>query len=112
LHPVQKPVKPVIEPDPPLPGRGVAAAWNIIGWAILIVGLLVVGILLAAGFGEDDNRARATSVVTGAIIFAVTVAMAIVPLSVAAIINAINANTREVRRWGKKSHGAAGGKVQ
>ena len=103
LHAVTDPIPPP-KPDPPLPGCGVAGAWNIIGGIILLVG--IAGAVIAwLGSGADGKW-------TGALIFAGTVTAAIVPLSVAAIINAINANTLEVRRWGKRQGTTGDGPAQ
>jgi hypothetical protein len=80
--------------DSPLPGTIVAAFWEIIG--ILSLGICIaVGIVAVALMEKSGTGERTISLV---IWVGVGVAWSIIPFSVAAIIKAINANTKELRR--------------
>jgi hypothetical protein len=80
--------------DSPLPGTIVAVFWEIIG--ILSLGICIaVGIVAVALMEKSGTGERTISL---AIWVGVGVAWSIIPFSVAAIIKAINANTKELRK--------------
>ena len=80
--------------DSPLPGTTVAAFWEIIG--ILSLGICIaVGIVTVALIEKSGTEEAVINLV---ILVGIGVAGSIIPFSVAAIIKAINANTKELRR--------------
>jgi len=80
--------------DSSLPGTTVAAFWEIIG--ILSLGICIaIGIVAVTLTNESETGEQIIYLV---ICIGVGVAWSIIPFSVAAIIKAINANTKELRK--------------